>query len=84
MAMYALSTVPLIQKLVGIATQVWLADDSAAAAVWSLADLLAWWKQLSTSGLGYGYYVNASKSWLVVKENCYEAARTLHFPPDHH
>ena len=38
MAMYALSTVPLIRKLDGLATQVWFADDAAAAG--SLADLL--------------------------------------------
>ena len=64
----------------GITTQVWFADDAAAAAAaGSLADSLAWWKQLSTFGPGYGYYLNTSKPWLqlVVKENCYEAARTL-------
>ena len=31
MAMYALSTVPLIRKLDGLTTQVWFADDAAAA-----------------------------------------------------
>jgi len=42
----------------------WFADDAAAAG--SLVDrLLDWWK-LSTLGPGYGYYVNAAKSWLVV------------------
>ena len=75
MAMYALSTVPLIRKLDGLATQVWFADDAAAAGF--LADLLVWWKQLSSLGPGYGYYVNASKSWLVVKEDCYDTACTL-------
>ena len=75
MAMYVLSTVPLIQKLDGLATQVWFADDAAAAG--SLADLLVWWKQLSGLGPGYGYYVNASKSWLVVKEDYYDTACTL-------
>jgi len=29
--MYALSTVPLIQRLEGIATQVWVADDAAGS-----------------------------------------------------
>jgi len=62
MAMYALSPVPLINKLEGLATQVWFADDTAAAAAGSLVDLLDWWKQLSTLGPGYGYYVNAAKS----------------------
>jgi len=64
MAMYALSTVPLINKLEGLATQVWFADDAG-----SLVDLLNWWKQLSTLGPGYGYYANAAKSWFVVKES---------------
>jgi len=36
--------------------------------------LLDWWKQLSTLGPGYGYYVNAAKSWLVVKEDCFDEA----------
>ena len=75
MAIYALSTVPLIQKLDGLATQVWFADDAAAAG--SLADLLVWWKQLFGLGPGYGYYVNASKSWLVVKEDYHDTACTL-------
>ena len=75
MAMYALSTVPLIQTFDGLATQVWFADDAAAAG--SLVDLLVWWKQLSGLGPGYGYCVNASKSWLVVKEDYYDTACTL-------
>ena len=67
------STVPLMQKLDGLATKVWFADDAATAAG-SLADLLACWKQLSGLGPGYGYYMNASKSWLVVKEDHYDTA----------
>jgi len=64
MAMYVLSTVPLINKLEGLATQVWFADDAAAG---SLVDLLNWWKQLSTLGPGHGYYVNTlpSPGWLL-------------------
>ena len=75
MAMYTLSTVPLINKLEGLATQVWFADDAIAAG--SLVDLLNWWKQLSTLAPGYGYYVNAAKSWLVVKEDCFNEACSL-------
>ena len=70
MAMYVLSTAPLINKLEDLATQVWFADDAAVAG--SLVDLLNWWKQLSTLGPGYGYYLNAAKSWLVVKEDCFD------------
>ena len=76
MAMYTLSTVPLINRLEGLAAQVWFAADDAAAAG-SLVDLLIWWKQLLTLGPGYGYHVNASKSWLVVKEESFEEACTL-------
>ena len=76
MAMYALSTVPLINRLEGLAAQVWFADDDAAAAG-SLVDLLIWWKQLSTLHPGYGYHVNASKSWLVVKDENFEEACIL-------
>ena len=39
-AKYALSTVPLINKLKSLATQVWFADDAAPAG--SLVDLLNW------------------------------------------
>jgi len=71
MSMYALSTVPLIHRLEDISTQVWFADDAAAAG--SLVDVLSWWRKLSALGPGFGYYTNASKSWLVVKENYYDA-----------
>jgi len=47
------------------------------AAAGSLVDLLIWWKQLSTLGPGYGYYVNAAKSWLVVKKDCFDEACSL-------
>jgi len=66
MAMYALSTTPLIHRLAGSATQVWFADDAAAGG--ALCGLLEWWGQLRSLGPGYGYHVNASKSWLVFKE----------------
>ena len=39
-AKYVLSTVPLINKLEGLATQVWFSDDAAPAG--SLVDLLNW------------------------------------------
>ena len=81
-AMCALSTVPLINKLESLATQVWFADDAAAAG--SLVDLLNWWKQLSTLGLGYGYYMNAVKSWLVVKEFDEVFLVCRYFPSHYH
>ena len=75
MAMYELSTVSLINMLKSLATQVWFADD--AATVGSLADLLNWWKRLSTLDPGYGYYMNAAKTWLVVKKDCFDEACSL-------
>jgi len=32
---------------------------------------------MSTLGPGYGYYVNAAKSWLVVKEDIFDEACSL-------
>ena len=75
MSMYALSTVPLIHRLEDIATQVWFVDGAAAAG--SPVDVLAWWRKLSALGPGFGYYVNTSKSWLVIKENYCDAACCL-------
>ena len=60
--MYALATIPLIKKLHGNYKQVWYADD--AAAVGRIVDLRDWWDRISTSGPGFGYFPNASKTWL--------------------
>ena len=74
-ALYALATVPLIKKLHGNYKQVWYADD--AAAVGRIADLCDWWDKISTSGLGFGYFPNASKTWLVTKEGLLNAAVSI-------
>ncbi len=58
MPMYALATIPLIDKLPRDVTQIWYADD--ASAIGSLTSLRAWWEELSTHGPKYGYYANAS------------------------
>ena len=73
--MYALATIPLIQKLEGNHRQVWYADD--AAAVGKILDLRDWWERLSTIGPSYGYFPNASKTWLVTKEGLLETARSI-------
>ena len=75
MPMYALATIPLIQKLEGNHRQVWYADD--AAAVGKILDLRDWWERLSTIGPSYGYFPNASKTWLVTKEGLLETARSI-------
>ena len=73
-AMYALGVIPLIRKLQHLARQLWFADDASAA---GHLDLLAWWMELNELGPAYGYYPNASKTWLVVKEEHLESAREL-------
>ena len=65
MPMYAISVVPVIRQLMGMARQVWYADDVAAGG--SLLQLKDWWSGLLSFGRHFGYHVNAAKTWLVVK-----------------
>ena len=67
MAMFAVSTLPLIWELNHVHTkQVWYADDATVGG--SLPHIRGWWERLQEIGPMYGYYPNASKSWLLVKE----------------
>ena len=66
MPMYAISVVPVIRQLMGMARQVWYADDAAAGG--SLLQLKDWWSGLLSFSRHFGYHVNAAKTWLVVKE----------------
>ena len=66
MAMYALALVPMITQLSNVAKQVWYADDAAAAG--HLTDLRTWWDMLCDIGPHFGYFVNSSKTFLIVKE----------------
>ena len=76
MAIYALATLPLIERARRTdANQIWFADDSCAEG--KLNVLLNWWKVLCTSGPLYRYCVNAPKSWLVVQERFYDEALRL-------
>ena len=75
MAMYALALVPLITQLSSVAKQVWYADD--AAAVGQLADLRAWWDMLCDIGPQFGYFVNSSKTFLIVKESHLSLAHSI-------
>ena len=71
MPMYALGTLPLIdESSESGALQSWYADDATAAA--TLQRLRRWWDILQQRGSSYGYYLNASKSVLLVKPG-YEA-----------
>ena len=69
MAMYTLALVPLITQLSSVA------DD--VAAVGRLADLHAWWDKLCDIGPQFGYFVNSSKTFLIVKESHLSLARSI-------
>ena len=78
MAMYALAITPLIRRLNELqedVSQVWFADDATAAA--SCHNLRSWWDQLSAIGPQYGYHPNASKTFLVVKDDYEDEAKTV-------
>ena len=76
MYMYAIGMMPLVDKAEQAGTiQSWFADDSAAASV--LRRLRRSWDILASDGPAYGYFPNASKSILVVKERCYREAVEL-------
>lgn len=66
MSMYAIAILPLIMELDSLSKQLWFADDAAAAG--SLQEMKQWWDKLVERGPKYGYCVNPSKTWLVVKE----------------
>ena len=63
MGMYAVGTRQLINKL---SKQVWYADDSASAG--KILEMRKWWDELSRVGPKYGYYPNAIKTIMIVKD----------------
>ena len=67
MAMYAIAVNPLIHRLKQDTTkQIWFADDATAGG--KLNSLREWWDRLTTIGPDYGYFPNALKTSLIVKE----------------
>ena len=67
---------PLISKLQSPnVNQIWFADDASATA--DLRALRTWWDSLSEYGPAFGYFPNAQKSWIVVKEDRLEEAKFL-------
>ena len=67
MAMYAIAVNPLIHQLKHDTTkQIWFADDATTGG--KLNKLREWWDCLTNDGPDYGYFPNASKTWLIVKE----------------
>ncbi len=69
MPMYALASIPLIRNLshsLDEVKQLWYADDTAAAG--TITQLQDWWNHINEIGPKYGYFTNATKTWLVTKE----------------
>ena len=76
MAMYAIGTTPLIHRLLTEdVRQAWFADDASAAG--DLHALRRWWDRLIEIGPEYGYFPNASKTWLIVKEESLSHAQDV-------
>lgn len=55
--------------------QSWYADDAAAGG--KLVHIQRWWDDLVNCGPSYGYFPNASKTWLVVKKSIEEEAKWI-------
>ena len=75
MAMYAIGTQPLMNRLNDIAKHVWYADDSAAGS--SLERLRRWWDLLVEIGPLYGYFPNGSKTHVLAKPQYAEATKEI-------
>ena len=77
MAMYGIAVIPLIRRVANEQVQqVWFADNATAGA--QLTPLRDWWDQLRLFGPDYGYFPNASKTWLIVKDDKLEAATAIY------
>ena len=78
MPMYAIAIIPLICHLnndTNAVTQIWYADNACACG--RLASLRQWQDQMCKLGPGFGYFPNASKMWLVVKDRCHFEAEVI-------
>ena len=70
MAMYALGTKPLLDKLMSTVDQqkckqVWYADDSGSGG--KITEMRKWWEELTSTGPKYGYVPKPSKTIMIVK-----------------
>ena len=75
MPFYAIATVPLISKLSDSVDQTWYANDGAATG--KLSCLRSWWDDIEKHGPSFGYYANASKTWLVTKSDYFNEAKSV-------
>ena len=68
MVMFGLATAPLIEKIsTDHTTQIWFADDAADGG--PIRSIRKWWDKLVQYGPSFGYYPNANKTAVVVKES---------------
>ena len=78
MPVYAVGVVPLLSLIKSAESRVKhaaYADDLGGAG--TLIQLKSWWDNVLHYGPLIGYHPNASKSWLVVKEESYEQANEI-------
>ena len=75
MPLYALATIPLINRLSSVpdVKQIWYADDASASG--RLSSIRNWWDNLLISGPSFCYHANAHKTWLITKEQYLPQAR---------
>ena len=65
---YALGQDPFLGRLritTSTVRQVWLVDDAIGAGC--LKEIENWWNEISEEGSLHGYYVNETKSWMILK-----------------
>lgn len=65
---HTIATLSLISRLSKDVQQAWYAHASAYGK-FTAYSVHAWWDKLVLLGPAYGYYPNASKTWLIVKEH---------------
>jgi len=57
--------IPSLRARILEVKQVWLVDDSAGGSLMEL--LYKWYKLFGQEGKKFGYLINGSKTWLIVK-----------------
>ena len=82
MAVYAIAVIPMILMIVDITSKIDGSTKTAAytddvTAAGKIIQLKNWWKTLCILGPKFGYYPEASKSWLLVKEKVKQRAFTV-------
>ena len=75
MHVYAVGTLPLICRLPNSVQHIWFADDASAGG--QLHHLRTWWNSIQEIGPEFGYFSNAEKSWLIVKEDYLPRAESV-------